>query len=50
MTPTSLHPLAVGGGGIARRDTGSGTSGLLALTVVVDHAVVDGAPVGRFVR
>ena len=48
--PLSLHPLAVGVGGIASRRTATGTAEVLALTVVFDHAVVDGAPVGRFVR
>jgi hypothetical protein len=48
--PLSLHPLAVSVGGIARRGTGSGAAEVLALTVVFDHAVTDGAPVGRFVR
>ena len=48
--PAALHPLAIGVGGIARRDTSSGTAEVLALTVVFDHAVTDGAPVGRFVR
>jgi pyruvate/2-oxoglutarate dehydrogenase complex dihydrolipoamide acyltransferase (E2) component len=48
--PVALHPLAVGVGGIAQRSTVSGTTDVLALTVVFDHAVVDGAPVGRFVH
>ena len=48
--PASLHPLAVGVGGIARRHTARGPAEVLALTLVFDHAVVDGAPVGRFVR
>lgn len=48
--PSSLHPLAVGVGGIARRSTVEGQRDVLALTVVFDHAVTDGAPVGRFVR
>jgi hypothetical protein len=48
--PLSLHPLAVGVGGIAERTTGAGRAEVLALTVVFDHAVTDGAPVGRFVR
>lgn len=48
--PLSLHPLAVGVGGIVSRRTAAGTAEVLALTVVFDHAVVDGAPVGRFVR
>lgn len=48
--PLSLHPLAVGVGGIARRNTPEGTRDILALTVVFDHAVTDGAPVGRFVH
>lgn len=47
--PLSLHPLAVGVGGITRRSSGTGSSDILALTVVFDHAVTDGAPVGRFV-
>jgi pyruvate/2-oxoglutarate dehydrogenase complex dihydrolipoamide acyltransferase (E2) component len=48
--PMSLHPLAVGVGGIAQRSTSTGKQDVLALTIVFDHAVVDGAPVGRFVR
>ncbi len=48
--PLSLHPLAVGVGGIARRSGATGEIDVLALTVVFDHAVVDGAPVGRFVH
>ena len=48
--PSSLHPLAVGVGGIARRDAPDGEREVLALTVVFDHTVVDGAPVGRFVH
>lgn len=48
--PTGLHPLAIGVGGIARRSTGHGDRDVLALTVVFDHAVTDGAPVGRFVH
>jgi pyruvate/2-oxoglutarate dehydrogenase complex dihydrolipoamide acyltransferase (E2) component len=49
--PSAIHPLAVAVGGVARRaaDTGAETE-VLALTVVFDHAVTDGAPVGRFVR
>ena len=48
--PLSLHPLAVGIGGIARRKGGTEESEILGLTVVFDHAVTDGAPVGRFVH
>ncbi|MGD2071138.1 MAG: 2-oxo acid dehydrogenase subunit E2 [Gemmatimonadota bacterium] len=48
--PSSLHPLAVGVGGIARRSTAAGDRDVLALSVVFDHAVTDGAPVGRFVH
>lgn len=48
--PLSLHPLAVGVGGIAQRPTSAGKEEVMALTVVFDHAVTDGAPVGRFVR
>ncbi len=48
--PSSTHPLAVAVGGIAKRQAGSATSEILALTVVFDHAVTDGAPVGRFVH
>ena len=48
--PSSLHPLAVGVGGIARREAPEGEREVLALTVVFDHTVVDGAPVGRFVH
>jgi hypothetical protein len=48
--PLSLHPLAVGIGGIARRKSEAGEREVLGLTVVFDHAVTDGAPVGRFVH
>jgi pyruvate/2-oxoglutarate dehydrogenase complex dihydrolipoamide acyltransferase (E2) component len=48
--PLSLHPLAIGVGGIARRDGAGGTREILALSVVFDHAVTDGAPVGRFIH
>jgi pyruvate/2-oxoglutarate dehydrogenase complex dihydrolipoamide acyltransferase (E2) component len=48
--PLSGHPLAVSVGGIARRATRDGDAEILALTLVFDHAVVDGAPFGRFVR
>lgn len=53
--PLSLHPLAIGVGGITSRGAGRKGSGqegseVLALTVVFDHAVTDGAPVGRFLH
>lgn len=48
--PLAIHPLALGVGGIAERTTATGTAEILALSVVFDHAVTDGAPVGRFVR
>lgn len=48
--PLAIHPLAVGVGGITQRNSGAGSSDVLALTVVFDHAVTDGAPVGRFVH
>jgi pyruvate/2-oxoglutarate dehydrogenase complex dihydrolipoamide acyltransferase (E2) component len=48
--PLSLHPLSVGVGGVAKRRTGEEERAILALTVVFDHAVTDGAPVGRFVH
>ena len=48
--PMSLHPLAVGVGGIVQRDSGAGKVDVLALTVTFDHAVTDGAPVGRFLH
>lgn len=48
--PLSVHPLAVSVGGITRRATPTGESEILALTLVFDHAVTDGAPFGRFVR
>jgi pyruvate/2-oxoglutarate dehydrogenase complex dihydrolipoamide acyltransferase (E2) component len=48
--PLSLHPLAVSVGGITQRHTLTGKQDVLALTVVFDHAVTDGAPVGRFIR
>lgn len=47
--PLSLHPLSVGVGGIARRSTPAGEREMLALTILFDHSVIDGAPVGRFV-
>jgi len=48
--PVALHPLAVGIGGVAKRKVGEETREILALTVVFDHAVIDGAPVGRFIH
>jgi pyruvate/2-oxoglutarate dehydrogenase complex dihydrolipoamide acyltransferase (E2) component len=48
--PLSLHPLAVGVGGIAQRSTPTGRQDVLALTIVFDHAVTHGAPVGRFLH
>lgn len=48
--PLSLHPLAIGVGGIGQRTTASGTAEVLALSVVFDHAVTDGAAVGRFIH
>jgi len=48
--PLALHPLAIGVGGIARRRTPEGEREVLALSVVFDHAVTDGAPVGRFLH
>lgn len=48
--PFSLHPLTVGVGGIGPRRTESGRQDVLAFTVIFDHAVTDGAPVGRFIR
>lgn len=48
--PLALHPLAVGVGGITQRSTPTGKQDVLALTILFDHAVTDGAPVGRFVH
>jgi hypothetical protein len=48
--PLAIHPLAVGVGGVAERRWEGGKTELLALTVVFDHAVTDGAPVGRFIH
>lgn len=48
--PLALHPLAIGVGGIAQRSSPDGERDVLALSVVFDHAVTDGAPVGRFVH
>jgi pyruvate/2-oxoglutarate dehydrogenase complex dihydrolipoamide acyltransferase (E2) component len=48
--PQGIHPLAIGVGGIAQRGTPDGIAEVLALTVVFDHDVTDGAPVGRFVN
>lgn len=48
--PLALHPLAIGVGGIAERTTPSGATEVLALSVVFDHAVTDGAAVARFVH
>jgi len=47
--PLGIHPLAIGIGGIVERSTATGPAEVLALSVVFDHAVTDGAPVGRFV-
>ncbi len=47
--PLAIHPLAIGVGGIARRSTKEGETEVLALSVVFDHAVTDGVPVGRVV-
>lgn len=46
--PQSVQPLAASVGGIPRRECAGATADMLALTVVFDHAVTDGAPVGRF--
>jgi len=49
--PSAIHPLAMAVGGVARRNASAGDDAeVLALTVGFDHAVTDGAPVGRFVR
>jgi len=48
--PLALHPLAIAVGGISRRRTPEGEAEVLALSVVFDHAVTDGAPVGRFLH
>jgi pyruvate/2-oxoglutarate dehydrogenase complex dihydrolipoamide acyltransferase (E2) component len=48
--PLSIHPLAIGIGGIAKRNTGQGVAEILGLSVVFDHEVTDGAPIGRFIR
>ena len=48
--PVSMHPLAIGVGGITSRSSTAGPVEVLALTVVFDHAVTDGAPVARFVQ
>jgi hypothetical protein len=49
--PLSIHPLAIVVGGIARRSAASGgEADVLALTVAFDHAVTDGAPVGRCIH
>lgn len=48
--PLAIHPLAVGVGGITCRETAGGPTDVLALSVVFDHAVTDGAPVGRFMH
>jgi len=48
--PLAIHPLAVGVGGIVERRWEGGKAEVLALTVVFDHAVTDGAPVGRFIH
>jgi pyruvate/2-oxoglutarate dehydrogenase complex dihydrolipoamide acyltransferase (E2) component len=49
-SPLSIHPLAVGIGGIAHRESSAGDAEVLTLSLVFDHAVTDGAPVGRFVH
>lgn len=48
--PLSIHPLAIGIGGNAKRNTGQGVAEILGLSVVFDHEVTDGAPIGRFIR
>ncbi len=48
--PPALHPLGIGVGGITRRAGVDGRRDILALSVVFDHAVTDGAPVGRFIH
>ncbi len=48
--PLSIHPLAIAVGGITQRHSEGGKTDMLALTVAFDHAVTDGAPVGRFIR
>lgn len=47
--PLSIHPLAIGIGGITERSMATGPAEVLALSIVFDHAVTDGAPVARFV-
>ena len=48
--PLSIHPLTVTVGGIVSRRSKEGRCQRVSLAVLFDHAVVDGAPVGRFVR
>lgn len=48
--PLSIHPLAIAVGGVSQRPADGGKVDILALTVVFDHAVTDGAPVGRFIH
>lgn len=47
--PSGLHPLSIAVGSIGRRSGPEGDREVLALTVVFDHAVTDGAPVARFI-
>lgn len=48
--PLSIHPLTVAVGGISRRQLEGDKRRVLGLTILFDHEVVDGAPVGRFVH
>ncbi|HNX97163.1 MAG TPA: 2-oxo acid dehydrogenase subunit E2 [Candidatus Aminicenantes bacterium] len=51
---TSVHPLSIGIGSVIPRPVAAGaevrTGEILRLTVLVDHDVVDGAPMARFIQ
>ncbi|HNX98467.1 MAG TPA: 2-oxo acid dehydrogenase subunit E2, partial [Candidatus Aminicenantes bacterium] len=51
---TSVHPLSIGIGSVVPRPVAAGaevrTGEILLLTVLVDHDVVDGAPMARFIQ
>lgn len=53
IIPTSIHPLCFAVGGITKKPGVSGGTvavrEYLKLTVLIDHDVIDGAPVARFV-
>lgn len=50
VAPPAIHSLSVVVGGIGVRHSSDGPREILCLTVSADHAVIDGAPLARFVR